>query len=62
MTYQMELLVEQRVAELRKLGAKSAPAAPSPVTRRRPAREALGRGLVRLGYRLAQPAGAAAVR
>jgi hypothetical protein len=62
MNYQMELMVEQRVTELRQRGTAHTPSAPSSATRRRPAREALGRGLVRLGYRLALPAGSPAIR
>jgi hypothetical protein len=62
MTYQMELMIEQRLADLRRAGEASQSLPANPLMRRRTARERLGRILVRLGDRLGQPAGVPAVR
>jgi hypothetical protein len=58
MTYQTEQLIEQRLADLRRAGERSLRSPARPARSRRPVREALGGTLVRLGDRLAQPAGA----
>jgi hypothetical protein len=62
MTYQLELLVEQRLADLRRTAAASRSEERRPVPVRRPVRVRLGEILVRAGDRLAQPAGAPAIR
>jgi hypothetical protein len=62
MTYQLELLVEQRLADLRRTGEASQRWTRRPATSRRPVKMRLGQILVRVGDRLAQPAGAAALR
>jgi hypothetical protein len=63
MTYLNELLVEQRVAQLRRAGELTRPVGtPSPRQPRRSLRAVSGRALVRLGERLAQPAGTPATR
>jgi hypothetical protein len=63
MSYQTELLMEQRTAELRRARPSYRSATTDAGPRRRSGRVALGHGLVRLGDRLlAQPAGAPAIR
>jgi hypothetical protein len=62
MTYQMELMIEQRLADLRRAGEASQSLPANPHTWRRAARARLGGRLVRLGDRLAQPAGVPAIR
>jgi hypothetical protein len=62
MTYQMELLIEQRLADLRRAGAASQNLPRNPHTWRRAVRVRLGGTLVRIGDRLGQPAGAPALR
>jgi hypothetical protein len=58
----MELLVEQRLADLRRAGAASRSLPSNPLTWRRALRVWLGGSLVRIGDRLGQPAGAPAIR
>jgi hypothetical protein len=62
MTYQMELWVEQRLAELREAGAASRGLPSNPHRWRRSLRVQLGESLIRIGDRLGQPAGAPAIR
>lgn len=62
MTYQMELMIEQRVADLRRVGEASQRLPGNPLTWRRAARVRLGGILVRLGDRLGQPTTAPAIR
>jgi hypothetical protein len=62
MTYQLELLVEERLADLRRTAATTRSLPSRPLGWRRPVRVRLGQILLRLGDRLAQPAGAPAVR
>jgi hypothetical protein len=62
MHYELELLVEQRLADLRRTAARSWSLPRRPLSWRRSMRVRLGQILLRLGDRLAQPAGAAAIR
>jgi hypothetical protein len=62
MTYELELLVEQRLADLRRTAAATRSLELRPVAPRHSVRVRLGEILVRVGDRLAQPAGAPAVR
>jgi hypothetical protein len=62
MTYQMELLIEQRLADLRRAGEASQSLPGGSPARRHAARLRLGGILVRLGDRLGQPAGVATIR
>jgi hypothetical protein len=62
MHYELELLVEQRLADLRRTAARSRSLPRRPLSWRRSMRVRLGQILLRLGDRLAQPAGAAAIR
>jgi hypothetical protein len=62
MTYQLELLVEQRLADLRRAGEASQRLPDNPPGRRHALRVRLGASLVRIGDRLGQPAGAPAIR
>jgi hypothetical protein len=62
MTYQMELMIEQRLADLRKAGEASQRLPDNPLTFQRAARLRLGGILVRLGDRLGQPTGVPAIR
>jgi hypothetical protein len=60
--YGLELLAKQRVADLQRGDATRVSLSTTAVTEHRSAREALGRGLVRIGERLVSPAGVAATR
>jgi hypothetical protein len=62
MNYELELLVEQRLADLRRTAAVSRSLPRRPASWRRSVRVRLGQTLLRLGDRLAQPAGAPAIR
>jgi hypothetical protein len=63
MTYQTELLMQQRMSELRQANAsRRLPATSRSHTGPSAARASLGRALVRVGDRLAQPAGVPAHR
>jgi hypothetical protein len=62
MTYELELLAEQRLADLRRTAAASRNLPNRPLSGRRSVRVSLGQILLRLGDRLAQPAGAHAIR
>jgi hypothetical protein len=62
MNYELELLAGQRLTDLRRTAAASRSLPSSPVSWRRSARVRLGQTFLRLGDRLAQPAGAPAVR
>jgi hypothetical protein len=62
MTYQLELLVEERLADLRRTAAASQSPQRRPGASRRSVRVRLGQTLVRVGDRLAQPAGVPALR
>jgi hypothetical protein len=62
MTYQMEMLIEQRLADLRRAGEASQKLPRNRHAWRRAVRRRLGESLVRIGDRLGQPAGAPAIR
>jgi hypothetical protein len=62
MHYELELLVEQRLADLRRTAGASQSLPRRPLWWRRSLRVRLGQLLVRVGDRLAQPAEAPAIR
>jgi hypothetical protein len=62
MQYELELLVEQRLADLRRTAGASRSLPSRPLWWRRSLRVRLGQLLVRVGDRLAQPAEAPAIR
>jgi hypothetical protein len=62
MTYQLELLVEERLADLRRTAATDRGRSSRRMTWRPSLKVRLGQVLLRLGERLAQPAGTPAVR
>jgi hypothetical protein len=62
MQYELELLAEQRLADLRRTAGASRSLPRRSLSSRRSVRVRLGQVLLRLGNRLAQPAGAPAIR
>jgi hypothetical protein len=62
MQYELELLAEQRLADLRRTAGASQSLPRRPLSSRRSVRVRLGQVLLRLGNRLAPPAGAPAIR